>query len=104
MSSESSNIRELSNAEIHAVELIASGWPEDLVHSWLKTTNPVYRTAVINELAQDYKFELMSKMNLYRVVCNLDAVRAQAMSAGAYDAAALAAARLADLLHLVTKS
>ncbi|WP_419057186.1 hypothetical protein [Kluyvera georgiana] len=101
MKPESSNIRELSNAEVHAAELIASGWPEELIHGWLKTTAPVYRVTVIAELVRDYKLELMTKMNLYRVVCNLEAIRTGAMSAGEYDAAAIAAARLADLLPLV---
>lgn len=104
MKPESNNIRELSNAEVHAAELIASGWPEELIHGWLKNTDTVYRSTVIAELVRDYKLELISKMNLYRVVCNLDAIRTQAMSAGEYDAAAIAAARLADLLPSVTKS
>ncbi|HDG1667441.1 TPA: hypothetical protein PFE31_001689 [Kluyvera ascorbata] len=104
MKPEHNNIRELSIAEVHAAELIASGFPEELIHSWLKSTDPVYRVSVINELTLDYKMELMSKVNLYRIACNLDLVRAQALSAGAYDAAALAAARLADLLHLVPKT
>lgn len=98
MKPETSNVRELSNAEVHAAELIASGWPEELIHSWLKSTDPVYRVNVIAELTQDFKLELISKMNLYRVVCNLEAIRTRAMSVGEYDAAAIAAARLADLL------
>lgn len=101
MKPESSNIREVSHTEVHAAELIASGWPEGVIHDLLKNTDPVYRVPVIAELVRDYKFELMSKMNLYRVVCNLETIKTQAMAAGEYDAAAIAAARLADLLPSV---
>ncbi|HEE9956648.1 TPA: hypothetical protein R8G59_004162 [Citrobacter freundii] len=92
---------EISNSELLAAELIASGWPKDVIFESL--TGVDFREDVINEISRSFRGELLSRLNLYRISASLENIRVRALSAGAYDAAALAASRLADLLPSVTK-
>ncbi|HDS8578240.1 TPA: hypothetical protein QH731_003565 [Klebsiella variicola] len=99
MESQSKSCFEVSTSEILAAELIASGWTRDTVHaSSVRISGQDFRDEVIDEMSQSFRLELLSRLNLYRVSASLDDIRMRALSAGAYDAAALATVRLADLL------
>ncbi|AUZ66645.1 hypothetical protein V8J08_003606 [Citrobacter amalonaticus] len=104
MESQSKSSIEISTSEVLAAELIASGWPKDVIFTSLKgITDHDFRENVITEISQRLRVELLSRLNLYHVSNSLENIRVRALSVGAYDAAALAASRLADLLPLVTK-
>ena len=97
-------IMQVSAREILVSELCASGWTEGAAQKASEhMTCEMYRPEIIAELTQESRRILLEKLNLYSIVGALDDIARQGKASGDYRAAAIATAKLADLLPLITK-
>jgi len=97
-------IREITTREMLKADLLASGWSEQ---SATKAVAPFTGERcdedIVWEMVDERRAELFSLLNLKKIAAKLDRIADNAQVAGDYRAAAIATAKLADLLPLVAK-